>query len=139
MTPESTRETRTQAEPDADALDAVVDGALERALLDEADARRYFALAGAVERAREGTDAVDAPADSLSAALVCTAAVSALASDDPEPTWSPPDARNELVAAGAVRASRRFDVDAERVAARAGLPLADLRTRLSNAQSGDHR
>jgi len=38
-----------------DALDAVVDTALERALVDGTDARRYFALAGALERAR--TDA----------------------------------------------------------------------------------
>ncbi|MFB6252046.1 MAG: hypothetical protein ABEI27_10260 [Halobellus sp.] len=35
-----------------DALDDVVDTALERALVDGTDARRYFALAGALERAR---------------------------------------------------------------------------------------
>lgn len=134
-----TRETDRAADPESesDALVAVVDTALERALLDGTDSRRYFALAGAVERARD--DAADARSDPLSAALVCTVAVSALSSDDPEPTWSPPDARNELVAAGAVRASRRFDVDVDRVAAQAGLPASDLRTRLSNARRDDRR
>lgn len=120
-----------------DAFAAVVDSALERALLAETDSRRYFALAGAVVRARE--DGGEAGADPLTAALVCTVAVSALESVPPEPTWSPPDARNELVAAGAVRAARRFDADAERVAARAGLPLSDLRARLSEERRGDRR
>ncbi|MDS0294889.1 hypothetical protein [Halogeometricum luteum] len=118
---------------DADALSAVVDSALERALLESADARRYFALAGAVERAREDTG--DPQSDPLTAALVCTVAVSALESESPVPTWSPPDARNELVAAGAVRASERFDVAPERVAARAGVPLSDLRTRLAEERT----
>lgn len=120
---------------ESDALAAVVDGALERALLDEADSRRYFALAGAVDRGREG--AADARSDSLTAALVCTAAVSALSTTSAEPTWSPPDPRNELVAAGAVGAVRRLGADPERVAARAGLPLSDLRTRLSRARATD--
>lgn len=44
-----------------DTLDAVIDAALERALLDADDARRYFALAGALQRGRsaaggEGSD-----------------------------------------------------------------------------------
>ncbi|ELZ34403.1 hypothetical protein C474_01816 [Halogeometricum pallidum JCM 14848] len=115
--------------PDADALSAVVDSALERALLEATDSRRYFALAGAVERARE--DALDPQSDPLTAALVCTVAVAALESESPVPTWSPPDARNELVAVGAVRASERFDVDPDRIAARAGVPLSDLRMRLA--------
>lgn len=118
----------------ADALAAVVDSALERALLEETDSRRYFALAGAIVRAREDADAASDP---LAAALVCTAAVSALESVPPEPTWSPPDARTELVAAGAVRATRRFDADPDRVAARAGLPLSDLRARLEKERRGD--
>jgi hypothetical protein len=122
------------ADGDADALAAVVDSALERALLEETDSRRYFALAGAIVRAREDADAASDP---LAAALVCTAAVSALESVPPEPTWSPPDARTELVAAGAVRATRRFDADPDRVAARAGLPLSDLRARLEKERRGD--
>ncbi|QIB74704.1 hypothetical protein GL213_07295 [Halogeometricum borinquense] len=130
--------TETDA-PGTDALDAVVDSALERALLDEADSRRYFALAGAVVRAHGNThaDSRETQSDPLTAALVCTVAVSALESASPEPTWSPPDARNELVAAGAVRASQRFNVAVERVATRAGLPLSDLRTRLSKESRGD--
>ncbi|MDS0299045.1 hypothetical protein NDI76_09840 [Halogeometricum sp. S1BR25-6] len=123
--------------PDVDALSAVVDSALERALLEASDARRYFALAGAVERARE--DAGDPRSDPLTAALVCTVAVSALestAESEPlVPTWSPPDTRNELVAVGAVCASERFDVDPERVAARAGVPLSDLETRLAKERT----
>ena len=121
------------ADADADALSAVVDSALERALVEETDARRYFALAGAVERARE--DARDPQSDPLTAALVCTVAVSALASESPLPTWSPPDARAELVAVGAVRASERFDAEPERVAARAGVPLSDLEARLAKERT----
>lgn len=90
------------------AIADVVDAALERALVDSTDARRYFALAGALERVRENVDggavggknadgesasragaggesairrASDSPAaasDPLAAALVCTVAVAAL-------------------------------------------------------------
>jgi hypothetical protein len=87
----------------SDALDAVIDAALERALLDSDDARRYFALAGALQRGRSATgdegsglrprgpddppptgDSTpdprsDAPADVLGVALLSTAAVGALA------------------------------------------------------------
>ncbi|SFR57668.1 hypothetical protein [Halogeometricum limi] len=119
---------------DPDAFEAVVDGALERALLAETDGRRYFALAGAVERVREET--FDPQTDPLTAALVCTAAVAALDSSAPVPTRSPPEAQGELVAVGAATAAQRFDVADERVAANAGLPLSDLRARLKEQSRG---
>lgn len=132
-----------------DALDAVIDAALERAVLDAADARRYFALAGALERGRAaaraggvGTRQSDHgtprperptsradPTDVLGAALLSTAAVGALDADrdggiDPG-AWSPGDGdggtRAELVAVGAA-ACRRLDVEPGTVAARSGLP-----------------
>jgi hypothetical protein len=86
-----------------DALDAVIDAALERALLDPDGARQYFALAGALQRGRSATGSEDsglrpcrdgdppptgdptpdprsdAPADVLGVALLSTAAVGALA------------------------------------------------------------
>jgi hypothetical protein len=48
-----------------DALRAVVDAAIERALVDDGDARRHFALAGALERVRvdESADADRAGTD----------------------------------------------------------------------------
>jgi hypothetical protein len=128
------------------ALDAVIDAALERALVDTSDARRYFALAGALDRVRvaetagEGDDSLpehpvasqggrtaaeDGP---LSAALLTTVAIGALGSTtldgiDPE-AWSPGGHAGEahLVAAGAAAACRRFDVEADRVAVRSGIP-----------------
>ncbi|WP_311173784.1 hypothetical protein [Halobellus ordinarius] len=137
-----------------DALDAVVDAALERALLSASDARRYFALAGALERARidgdsagtaTGTgvsESIDHAAASLDgsgdrvgplgAALMSTLAAELL--DDPEGAgidvgaWSPgqdtPQA--ELVGAGAVAASRRLDVDIDVLVARSGLSREEL-------------
>ncbi|WP_092894098.1 hypothetical protein [Halopelagius inordinatus] len=136
-----------------DALTAVRDAAVERALLDAADARRYLALAGAIHRVHEEGVGSAGP---LTAALTCTLAVSELRStasrtprDDSTgtrahiasspPTLSPAgpasprssvDATRELVATGAVLAVRRFDADPETVAARAGLPRADLNARL---------
>lgn len=133
-------------------LNAVIDAALERALLDTTDARRYFALAGALNRVRlsEATDGTDAShprhhassqgartaesgTDPLSAALVTTVAIEALDATtldgiDPE-AWSPGGHGGDatLVAAGAAAACRRFDVDAERVAARSGIPRERLR------------
>ena len=127
-----------------DALDTVIDAALERALADVDDARRYFALAGALERGRSAARAdtgpahgrdddsagrspsPDAPADALGAALLSTVAIGALnaAEDsgiDPD-AWSPGDGGEsptvEVVAAGAAAACRRFDVDPATVAAR---------------------
>ncbi len=127
-----------------DALDTVIDAALERALVDADDARRYFALAGALERGRSAvrTDAgpphqhddnfaerptsPDAPADALGAALLSTAAIGALdavedSGIDPD-AWSPGDGGGSptvaVVAAGAAAACRRFDVDPGIVAAR---------------------
>ena len=130
-----------------DALDAVIDGAIERALLGGDDARRYFALAGALDRGRSATrsDAVgpyrhddpdrerpterDRPTHVLGAALLSTVAVDALGSVRPtdiDPSaWSPGGrdggARTELVAVGAAVACRRFDVDPETAAARSGV------------------
>lgn len=144
----------------ADALVAVRDAAVERALLDAADARRYLALAGTIERVREKQSAAG-DVGPLAAALTCTLAVTKLRSADsqmrsgdsssgfagdrrtPTPSadavWRPTsvasprsavDATPELVATGAVVAVRRFDADPETVAARAGLSRADLDARL---------
>lgn len=148
-----------------DALAAVRDAAAERALLDADDARRYLALAGTVERVREGQSS---PGGTLAAALACTFAVTRLSElpsstfdagggpstarrtepdgtndADASPPWpaipgpaspaspgSSAAAMQELVADGAVVAVRRFDADAETVAARAGLSRADLEARL---------
>ena len=124
-----------------DALDAVIDAALERALLGADDARRYFALAGALERGRSAArpDAThehgdhsagpDAPAGTLGAALLSTVAIGALDAAerngiDPD-AWSPGDGGGsptvEVVAAGAAAACRRFDINPEAVAARSGI------------------
>lgn len=137
-----------------DALDAVIDGALGRALLGGDDARRYFALAGALERGRSSARAdgvgtprhgrrdpaherstpPEDPTHVLGAALLSTVAVGALEStgvDGIAPgAWSPrgrdggPHA--ELVAAGAAAACRRFDVDPGTVAVRSGVSLERL-------------
>ena len=136
-----------------DALDAVIDTALERALLAD-DARRYFALAGALERGRSAarTDGAGIPqpeyrgpgddrsepsggsTDVLGAALLSMVAVDALESAETEAidpdAWLPggrdggPHA--ELVAAGAAAACRRFEVDPGTIAAWSGLPLEQL-------------
>lgn len=50
-----------------DPLDRVIDAALERALVDGADARRYFALAGALERVRPGEESVSPALSDLEA------------------------------------------------------------------------
>lgn len=139
---------------DGDALAAVRDAAVERALLDADDARQYLALAGTIHRVRE--DGADSAVGPLSAALTCTLAVTelrsaasqtppddlldaraGLSSSPPTPStagpaspWSSVDTTRELVATGAVLAVRRFDADPETVAARAGLPRADLNARL---------
>lgn len=145
----------TARNDDDGSLAAVRDAAVERALLDAADARRYLALAGTVERVRNEESAANV--GPLTAALTCTLAVTKLRSeaprrrsDDssgvfagerslqtptPSPTgpaspWSSVDTTRELVAVGAVVAVRRFDAEPEAVAARAGLPQADLEARL---------
>ncbi|MFA1611253.1 hypothetical protein [Halobellus rubicundus] len=115
-----------------DALEDVVDAALRRALVDGTDARRYFALAGALDRARAGAEADSPPAESVSvdragAALVSTVAVRALSASPRDGidagAWIPGDSdpHEELVVAGARLARRRFDVDATTVAAAAGV------------------
>lgn len=129
------------------ALDAVIDAALERALLGADEARRYFALAGALDRGtartggvepaqreqrtpgRESSTRSEQPTDALGAALLSTAAVGALQStgaDDIDPgAWSPGgqavEPHAELVAAGAAAACRRLDVESATVAARSGV------------------
>ena len=131
-----------------DALDLVIDAALERALLAD-DPRRHFALAGALERGRSAArsdEVADSqhghgdperrcpelshPTDALGAALLSTVAVGAFDATgangiDPG-AWSP-DSRDagphaELVAAGAAAACRRFDIDPATAATRSGLP-----------------
>ncbi|MBB6646317.1 hypothetical protein [Halobellus ruber] len=148
-----------------DALDAVIDGAIERALLGGDDARRYFALAGALDRGRSAarSDAVgppehddpdrerpterDRPTHVLGAALLSTVAVDALGSvrtTDIDPgAWSPGGrdvgARTELVAVGAVAACRRFDVEPETVAARSGVSPERLARYRENVTPGSEK
>lgn len=115
-----------------DALGTVQRRALERALVDDADARRYFALAGTLDAARddhpEGRPPARLPdADGvLPAALLSLAVVSHLdestavsVTGDP---WTPGGTPRSAVERGARLALRWFDVPVERVAARAGLP-----------------
>ena len=128
-----------------ESLAAVQRHALERALVEEDDARRYFALAGTLDAARVGSDAADAlptgepvdtgpgfdPRDVLPVALLALSVVPHL-DDDPSvsPTmdpWAPgTDAIRPAVWRGARLALRWFDVPVERVAARSGLPEAVL-------------
>jgi hypothetical protein len=128
-----------------ESLAAVQRHALERALVDGDDARRYFALAGTLEAARTGSDVSDAPhagepvgsrpgidpQDVLPVALLALSVVPHI-DDDPvvSPTmdpWAPgTDATRPAVRRGARLALRWFDVPVERVAARAGLPEAVL-------------
>ncbi|MFD1599933.1 hypothetical protein [Halobellus rarus] len=137
-----------------DALDAVVDAAVERALVGGSDPRRYFALAGALERVRTGgRDRTDGrgptdgreeagmtppPVDRLGAALASVVAVRALDASDSAAiaadAWTPggDDPHAALVAVGAVAACRRFDVDLDRVAARSGVDRAELARRLES-------
>jgi hypothetical protein len=127
-----------------ESLAAVQRHALARALVDEDDARRYFALAGTLDAARTGPDATDAlpagepagtgsgvdPRDVLPVALLALS----VAHLDDDPTVSPAadpwapgtDATRPAVRRGARLALRWFDVPVERVAARARLPEAVL-------------
>lgn len=143
------------------ALESVIDAALERALADTADARRYFALAGALNRVRlaetagEGNDStreryaqrrggrtVEPGDDPLSAALLTTAAIGALGSTtldgiDPD-AWSPGGHGGDaqLVAAGAAAACRRLDVTPEQVAVRSGISRDRLRSDQERTEDG---
>ena len=117
---------------------AVQRRALERALVDDVDARRYFALAGTLDTV--DSDATATPADGthghdaggvLSAAMLSLAVVRLLdESTHVSPTmdpWTPrTDTTRPVVRRGARLALRWFDVSADRVAARAGLPAAVL-------------
>ena len=145
------------------ALDAVIDAALERALVDADEARRYFALAGALDRGAARTDGVEPsqrqqrtpgrepptrseqPTGALGAALLSTAAVGALqstgADDIDSGAWSPGgqavEPHAELVAAGAAAACRRLDVESATVAARSGVSPERLARRVdSDATAG---
>ena len=135
-----------------DSVTTVQRHALERALVDDTDARRYFALAGALEEARvappsaNGERAGDArshPAVTeadydgvLSAALLALAVVPHLVESITQPSepptvspdpWQPDgDATGHAVRRGATLALEWFDVSPERVAARARIPRADL-------------
>lgn len=115
-----------------DALDDVVDAALRRALVDGTDARRYFALAGALDRARprperESRRSESIGVDRAGAALVSTVAVRALDATRRDgidaDAWRPGEREphDELVAAGARLACRHLDVDAA-----AAAELADV-------------
>ncbi|RLM53566.1 hypothetical protein DVK02_11975 [Halobellus sp. Atlit-31R] len=123
----------------SDALEAIVDAAIDRALVTEADARRYFALAGVLERVRghDGGDAgdpVDASLDGdpLGAALVSTVAVRSLDATRKEGidagAWSPGDdgPHAAFVRLGAAAAVRRSDADVDVVSARSGVPRREL-------------
>ncbi|WP_318569455.1 hypothetical protein [Salinigranum marinum] len=137
-----------------DPLVAVQRAALERALVDDVDARRYFALAGALDAAPadetiegdrdetvpavgrgsgvSGTDTEVESTEVLPVALLSLAVAPAL--DDGRTTrstranpWTPaPDASRPAVRRGARLALRWFDVSAKRIAARAGLPTVVL-------------
>lgn len=137
-----------------DALDAVIDAALERALLNADDARQYLALAGSLERGRAAAreDGAERPrighddpgrerstpsggsTTVLGAALLSTVAVDALGSaeaDHIDPDAWVPGGRDggphaELVAAGAAAACHRFDVEPGTVADRFGVAPEQL-------------
>ncbi|WP_144900768.1 hypothetical protein [Halobellus captivus] len=115
-----------------DALDAVIDAALQRALVSESEARQYFALAGVLDRIGR-TAADDVRVGPLGASLLSTVSVHALADGDAETgldveAWTPgtEERRTEFVVAGALTALRRFDVDLDVVASQAGLSPARL-------------
>lgn len=137
-----------------DAIAAVQHSALERALIDGDDARRYFALAGALEtiEPEQPSDTVDASSPSssgadegdrsagvLPAAMLSLAVVPHLTDSGPSPAmpatigprttdpWTVGgDTTHPAVRRGARLAVRWFDVSPEQVASRAGLPEADL-------------
>ena len=117
---------------------AVQRRALERALVDDVDARRYVALAGALDTVdgdataapADGTHGHDAdgvlPAAMLSLAVVRSLDESTRVSPTTDP-WTPGnDATRPVVRRGARLALRWFDVPVDRVAACAGLPVAAL-------------
>ena len=133
-----------------DGLRAVQRSALERALVDDVDARRYFALAGALDVASRSPagdadggpslthdppdpDAVEVD-DALPAALVSLAVVPLLDADEPSAAtvtgpWTPGrETTRPAVRRGARLALRWFDVSVERVAARAGVSEVALRS-----------
>lgn len=129
-----------------DALDDVVDAALRRGLVDDTDARRYLALAGALDRARVGSGSDSSLASSVGvdragAALVSTVAVRALDASRREgidaDAWLPGDSdpHEELVVAGARLACSRLDTDVATVADAAGVDPA----RLADAGRRDSR
>lgn len=116
---------------DADALATVRNAALERALVEETMADRYFALAATAEAARSdatrASGAVHAALFSLTTLRVLDRAA------EPSDAWGPDPARDAYdgaVADGAALAVRRFDLPPDDVAPLAGVPTAALTTRL---------
>jgi hypothetical protein len=110
-----------------DRLVAVQNAAIERALTDDAGARRHLELAGALEVARgEGDDVAD---ETFAAAMCCLVAVAAIPDDPSPPTpLSPPTPgdRGDFLSVGADLAVERYDADRQRLARLAGVSLAAL-------------
>lgn len=139
-----------------DYVTAVQHSALERALVDGDDARRYFALAGTLEAidseppddtldpsvpSTSGADIDCRSAGILPAAMLSLAVVPYLSDAEPsaatpltigpqtvDPWTAGGDAAQPAVRRGARLAVQWFDVSPERVASRAGLPEAALTT-----------
>jgi len=116
---------------DPDALATVRDAALERALVEEAMADRYFALAATAEAARSdaatASDPFHATLFSLTTLRVLDRAAERSDAWVPDPSR---DAYDGAVADGAALAARRFDLAPDDVASLAGVPTAALATRL---------
>ena len=125
-------------------LTAVQNAAVERAFVDDADARRHLELAGSLEPARRAAAETDAdrPTGPLAPALVTTTTVDALRSldrrstpDGPDAPWHPdPPSERSPAVEGAALAVRRFDADPDRAATLANVPVATLRRRLERSR-----
>jgi hypothetical protein len=118
-------------------LHAVQRAALERAIADSTTAPDHLALVGAVEAARPPADD-DLPLPVLT--LVPVLEQFRRTDDDPDltvPDAFPTDDRRRLRVRGAVAAVTRLDVDPERAAGLAAVPLAELRTALHRTDATD--
>lgn len=126
------------------AIRTIQDAALSRALADEDDARRSFALAGALETARKQstTATFDSGGVTLAASLAFVSTLFAdhrlreslrsavCATDDSAwyPSGVPARVDDELVVAGATLAVERFGVSASRVGALGGIDAEQITT-----------